>query len=239
MLSKTVERRGSDWDVYLPYVLFAYRTSMQESTRESPFFLMYGRDARLPTVLSMEAAEQLVHSDVDSYKGELVSGLAEAWKEAQTHVKKAQQAQKKFHDRHAREAVFYPGDRVFVYMPQEKLGKAYKFARPFHGPYRVKEVFDNGVEVCPVNRPDDTGIRVALNRIRACPDSIPSHQVWPATEKRGRGRPKKKANDPPDRDSQVNDSIEGVKEPCVSIPAEKFTDNSESLWTGRLRKRKN
>ena len=68
----------------------------QESTRESPFLFTYGRDARLPTVLSMEAAEQHVHSDVDSCEGELVSGSAEAWKEAQTHVKKAQQAQKKF-----------------------------------------------------------------------------------------------------------------------------------------------
>ena len=44
MLSKTVEKGGRDWDVRLPYVLFAYRSSPQESSRESPFFLLYGRD---------------------------------------------------------------------------------------------------------------------------------------------------------------------------------------------------
>ena len=49
MLAKTVERGGKDWDQKLPYVLFAYRASQQQSTLESPFFLLYGRDLRLPT----------------------------------------------------------------------------------------------------------------------------------------------------------------------------------------------
>ena len=45
-LSKSCDVRDRDWDVYLPYLLFAYRVSAQESTKESPFF---GRDARIPT----------------------------------------------------------------------------------------------------------------------------------------------------------------------------------------------
>ena len=34
---------GTDWDTRLPYVLFVYPASLQESTKESPFFLPYGR----------------------------------------------------------------------------------------------------------------------------------------------------------------------------------------------------
>ncbi len=41
MLAKVVEKDGKDWDQCLSFVLFAYRTSLQESTRESPFFLLY------------------------------------------------------------------------------------------------------------------------------------------------------------------------------------------------------
>lgn len=48
-LAKTVQKQGRDWDEHLPYVLYAYRTSIQESTKESPFYLLYGGDARLPT----------------------------------------------------------------------------------------------------------------------------------------------------------------------------------------------
>ena len=52
MLAKTVERDGKDWDQQLPFVLFAYRASQQQSTQESPFFLIYGRDPRLPSSYS-------------------------------------------------------------------------------------------------------------------------------------------------------------------------------------------
>ena len=48
MLATTVEKGGAEWDDQLPYVLFAYRASQQASTRESPFYLLYGRDPRLP-----------------------------------------------------------------------------------------------------------------------------------------------------------------------------------------------
>ena len=38
----------SDWDSALSYVWFAYNTSRQETTEQSPFFLMYGRHPVLP-----------------------------------------------------------------------------------------------------------------------------------------------------------------------------------------------
>ncbi len=37
---------GRDWDSHLPYVLFAYRVAVQESTQAS---LLYGREPRTPT----------------------------------------------------------------------------------------------------------------------------------------------------------------------------------------------
>ena len=46
MLAKRVEKNGKDWDTHLPFVLFAYQASTQESTKESPFYLMYGWDPR-------------------------------------------------------------------------------------------------------------------------------------------------------------------------------------------------
>ena len=51
MLVKTVERGGKDWDEHLPFVLFAYRASEQQSTCELPFFLLFGRD---PAFLLMQ-----------------------------------------------------------------------------------------------------------------------------------------------------------------------------------------
>ena len=78
MLAKTCERYGHDWAKHLSYVLYAYRVSVQESTRESPFFLLYGRDPALPTsdTLSRERTPYIV--DLDDYKLDLTTGLADA-----------------------------------------------------------------------------------------------------------------------------------------------------------------
>ena len=40
MLTKTAELNGNNWDEKLPYVLFAYRSTMQESTGQLPFQLL-------------------------------------------------------------------------------------------------------------------------------------------------------------------------------------------------------
>ena len=46
MLSKFVETSGRDWDKHLLYILFAYRAAVHDSTRESPFYMLYGRYPR-------------------------------------------------------------------------------------------------------------------------------------------------------------------------------------------------
>jgi hypothetical protein len=38
-----------DWE--LPYLFFAYHTKFQGYTKESPFYLLYGRDPRIPSEL--------------------------------------------------------------------------------------------------------------------------------------------------------------------------------------------
>ena len=113
MLAKTVEKNGRDWDVHLPYVLFGYCASLQENTRESPFFLLYGRDPRLPTDAALCAPINRRYVEIDDYKSELVAGLSEAWELVRTHVQQAQRWQKKSYDRRSRDPLYQVGDGVF------------------------------------------------------------------------------------------------------------------------------
>ena len=68
MISKCTERNGKDWDKQLPFLLFAYRANIQQSTKESPFFLLYGHDPRLPTESALNLPSTPYMVDVDDYK---------------------------------------------------------------------------------------------------------------------------------------------------------------------------
>ena len=68
MLSKTSQPGGSDWDERLPFVLFVYRCCEQESTHESPFFMLYGRDPVLPTEEALAQPVKRCYLEYDDYR---------------------------------------------------------------------------------------------------------------------------------------------------------------------------
>ena len=99
MLAKHSREFGPQWDVHLQQLLFAYRTKPHESTGESPFYLLYGRDGRLPTdsVLDTPSSPYLV--DSEDYQVELARGLSSAWDVARSEIRKAQRHQKTQYDK--------------------------------------------------------------------------------------------------------------------------------------------
>ena len=120
MIAKSCELKDHDWDDCLLYLLFSYRVSAQESTRESPFFLLYGKDARVPTSTVLSYTRSPYAVDMDDFKEDLVAGLSQAWKLAAESINKSQASQKKQYDRHASPPTVKVRDRVMVYMPAEK-----------------------------------------------------------------------------------------------------------------------
>ena len=82
ILSKTSQPGGSDWDERLPFVLFAYRCCEQESTHESPFFMLYGRDPVLPTEEALSPPVKRCYLEYDDYRSQIVHNLSEAWAKA-------------------------------------------------------------------------------------------------------------------------------------------------------------
>jgi len=163
MFVKKVSHSGKDWDVQLPYVLFAYRATSQQSTRERPFYLMYGRDPVLPTEAMLRPPPECFNIEVDDYVYEITQRMSQAWEAAQVNVRKAQRRQKYYHDQKAKEPRIVEGDRVFLFDPAKKVGKAYKFARPFKGTYGIMKLFPNGVELSLISKPNSPTIGVVLH----------------------------------------------------------------------------
>ncbi len=160
MLSKCVNKYGRDWDVHLPYLLFAYRVAVQESTQTSPFYMLYGREPRIPTETALSQPRTPYQVDFPDYLSELVANLSDAWAVAHENIKKAQQKQ---NDKKRFVSKLKVGDKVMVYFPNLAQGKAWKFARPYCGPYQVLALTPTNAEVRLWNDPQDKPIFVALD----------------------------------------------------------------------------
>ena len=128
-------------------------------------------------------------TDLKEFGAEMATKMSQAWELARQSVGKAQKRQKAFYDKKAREPNFTTGERVFLLKPSETTGASRKFARPFHGPYRITSVEANNACVRRVDRPQDEPILVALQRLRRCPDEV-GDEFWPPDSQKKRGRPK-------------------------------------------------
>ena len=105
MISKSCTITDKDWDDHLDFLLFAYRVSAQDSTKESPFFLLYGRDPRIPTDTIITQKRRPYAVDLDDYKNDVCAGLSVAWDLAKDNIKKAQISQKKYYDQTAKPSI--------------------------------------------------------------------------------------------------------------------------------------
>ena len=186
MLAKTVDQGTRDWDEQIPFVLFAYRACQQQSTQESPFYLLYGRDPRLPTEAALSPTKIQTVVGLREYGTDLCTRMSAAWESARKMVGKAQKRQKCFYDQKTRPPNFVEGERVFLFQPAVKTGEARKLARPFHGPYRIISLDTNTTHIRQVDEPQGDTILVALSRLRRCPDEL-GDSFWPP--QKGRKKP--------------------------------------------------
>ena len=215
----------------------------QESTKESPFFLLYGHDPQLQTEAALSADKDRSTLGLKEY-GEYVSeGLTEAWNLAKRQVAKAQLHQKRYHDQLARPPKFTIGNWVFLFKPAEKIGENRKLARPYHGPYRIVDMSTNTAYVRRVDKPQEEPILVALDCLRGCPEEVPD-EFWPPDKTRKSQSVRKRENGKRRQDIRNDTELPAVVDPPVSnVPV---TPNIDSVgiplstarpnqWAGRLR----
>ena len=90
MLKKMAKDDPTEWDRWLPYLLFAYREVPNESTGSSPFELLFGRHVRGPLDILRESweAESKSSESVVSYVLKTRERISQTMEIAQTKVKR-------------------------------------------------------------------------------------------------------------------------------------------------------
>lgn len=99
MLRKFVNEVGTDWDQWLPYLMFAYREVPQASTGFSPFQLMYGHEVQGPLSLVRELWEgnwgTATRTNVIDYVLAMRQKLQQMTEFASAHLKESQKGKRR------------------------------------------------------------------------------------------------------------------------------------------------
>lgn len=137
MLSSFVHSHQRDWDVFLPYLMLAYRSTPQASTKCSPNLLMLGRELNLPVDLIIGQPEPLVLEDAPEYVWDLQERMETAHRVARENLAKSSVRQKSYYDHKAIKRSFEPGQKVWWYNPCRKPGRCPKLQSSWSGPYVI------------------------------------------------------------------------------------------------------
>ena len=191
MLRKQAATFGSQWDVYLPSALWAYRNVPHDSTNEKPSFLLLGIDCRTPTEAALLPPQELEPTEISDYREEVILSLSTARRLAAEAIKGAQTRYKRTYDQRSKEVNYQLGDWVMVKFPQEETGRLRKLSRPWHGPYRIIDRQDPDVTVVKIYAPQDGQIQVHQTRVAPCPPQLPAGFYWYGTRRSSPGRPPK------------------------------------------------
>ena len=134
-MMKTTGEDGKDWDKLLPYLLFAYWEVPQDSTGFSLYELLYGRSMRGPLDVLRESwvASSRSSESVVSMVLSVQDKMSQMTELVQRNLVKAQQRQKAFYDRNARQREFQAGEQVIVLLPTSSN----KLLAQWQGPYTV------------------------------------------------------------------------------------------------------
>lgn len=145
-----------DWHLYLPGFLFAYRTMYQQTTRHTPFMMLYGREARTPFENYMLPKPQLkkltkseLELEIQRIFVKTVQHMKSVHSSAAEFISKSQEnqeiriAKKIAGNKDKHKPPFSIGDLVMKYNDSVVHDLSKKLQDRYVGPYIVHKTYTN------------------------------------------------------------------------------------------------
>jgi transposase InsO family protein/predicted aspartyl protease len=167
MLTMYAQDEQKTWDQHLPFVMMAYRASVQESSGFTPNQLMLGRDVRLPltAVVPTPAEEDGEAVEYETYVDAMQEKSRKAHDVARKHLRKAATHQKQQYDQKADKSGLDEGQAVWLWDPSRKRGVCPKLTSKWKGPFVIVQKIDDLLYKIQKN-PRANAKVVHLNRLK-------------------------------------------------------------------------
>ena len=135
-LSTCVKDHPESWEDYVRAICMAYNTSVHATTGFTPFYLMFGRQAKLPVELMYGTPEPESLTSTE-YANRLKSSLTEAYQSVRLRTARQLEHQAELYNQKLHGKPHGVGSHVWVLFPQVPRGKSKKLYRPWSGPFVV------------------------------------------------------------------------------------------------------
>ena len=143
ILAKSLDGKDQrSWDDYVPAALLAYRVSVSDTTKMSPFFIVYGRDPQLPMDTLLGPKHRYLG---DEYVPITLSRLHRAFTAVKDNLREARAKNQRYFNQRAEKCDFRVGDPVYYLDKASKPRQSSKLTSPWRPYYRIVE------QVTPVN----------------------------------------------------------------------------------------
>ncbi|CAF4537204.1 unnamed protein product, partial [Rotaria magnacalcarata] len=145
LISIYAQQRPNSWDNEIQKLAFAIRTAVNDTTGETPAFMMFGRDPRGPLdSLIGETTEEAQpttseHRQIQECKNNLINNLRWAYNIVREHSEIEKIKQKENYDQHTTQRQYNEGDLVWVASPAAYIGEnsmGGKLQPHYYGPCR-------------------------------------------------------------------------------------------------------
>jgi len=130
-------RMHDEWEHLVPAALFAMRTSVNDSTRYTPYMLMYGRDPILPLDTLLTPRRRYYGED---YVPTMLQRLHIAFLHVSVNTQIARENYQTQANKRANQKQFQEGDPVYIHDPVVRVGQTKKFCSPWKPYYRIIEM---------------------------------------------------------------------------------------------------
>ena len=112
-LSKMIGSNHKNWDILIPYALWAYRTAVHATTKETPYFLVYGRDAINPIDIRIKQWSE-THRKMEELTEVTIQRLLDARDRVIDATNKMKKINKERYDKDRVDNPFKKGDAVWL-----------------------------------------------------------------------------------------------------------------------------
>lgn len=171
MLAKAVQDRPFEWEDHLRRLCLAYNTSVNPTTGYTPFYLMFGRQVRMPVDI-MYGSPNPPTTSVPQYVADLRSGLEAAYNQVRGSMSRKLSRQKEVYDQRAHGQPFKPGDFVWLHTPVIPRGHCKKLHNPWTGPYQVVKRLSEAVYRIQHMQARQKRLVVHFDRLKPCSPDI-------------------------------------------------------------------